>query len=154
MLYDQYDGVLNCSGQKASKRFSLNEASASDSAVNLDCCRNPTACLTGTPGVSNVGASEQGNVTWTYLNNRLCARPQMSHLGRAVAFADIGRSRVQVWRYDGNLQHCHSERNRSKAQARNGAPLPNCWTQLGSDIVDPNLVVVRRRRRGRGGDRS
>ena len=77
MLYDQYAGNLECSGSGVSKRFSLDECSEGipaglfDKAVDLDCCGNPEACLTGTPSVSSAGASDQE----IFSNGRLCAAP-------------------------------------------------------------------------------
>ena len=75
MLFDQYAGNLECGGSGVAKRFSLDECSEGipaglfDRAVNLDCCSNPEACLTGTPSVENAGATDQE----IYSDGQLCA---------------------------------------------------------------------------------
>ena len=54
MLYDQSAGNLECGGSGVSKRLSLDgysegiPAGLFDRVVNLDCCSNREACLTGT----------------------------------------------------------------------------------------------------------
>ena len=80
MTYDQYAGVLDCSGTAVAKTFTLGECHQGrpptlyDTALNLDCCSDPTG--SGCAATKSIKPQiKSGKTKWESIwkNGKLCS---------------------------------------------------------------------------------
>jgi len=99
MTYDQYAGVLDCSGTAVAKTFTLGECHQGkpptlyDTALNLDCCSDPTG--SGCAATKSLKAQiKSGKTKWesVWKNGKLCSEYATSTEGNVPGTCDAATS--------------------------------------------------------------